>query len=521
MSFLNNGGNKFYQYYNVDIFVDKSNIIKIINKVLNSSNEFLCITRPRRFGKTLTISMLNSYYSKGSNSKEIFDNLEISKDPEYLKHLNKHNVIWVDMSALYTRHKENFINEFKSKLMDELKEAYPGILTLKENTIADSIIKINKVKGERFIFLIDEWDVIFREMPNSNLCDEYIMLLRDLFKSSDVSECLDLVYMTGILPIKRYNTESALNMFKEYNMLNPRNLGEYIGFSEDEVKKLCEKYSVDFKMMKNWYDGYHLGNFEIYNPESVVEAINSKEFRDYWTSTGALESITNYMNYDNGELKETIALMLTGEKVKLDATLFDNDLTEINSKDAALTVLIHLGYLAFDAKSSSCYIPNYEIKKEFEKGIKSLKWNSLCNPILNSKKLYEETLNGNIECINKILDENHQNLVSINNKNNEGVLSVICKISYYDALNYYFIRNEDSSSAGRADLTFTPKDKEHIPMIIELKIDKEPKNAIDQIKEKKYINVFNGYKGKVLLVGISYDSKTLKHNSMIEYIDIK
>ena len=526
MAFLNNNSDKFIQYHNVDIFVDKSDIIKFTNKVFNSSKEFLCVARPRRFGKTLTLSMLNSYYSKNGNSKEIFDELNISKDSGYLEHLNKHNVIQIDVASFYSRYGDDFINRITFDFIEEFNMKYPNILRKEDDKIANVILRINETKGERFIILIDEWDVIFREKPNSKLCDEYIELLRSLFKSIDVSACLDLVYMTGILPIKRYKTQSTLNMFREYNMLNPRNLGEFFGFTENEVKILCNKYNVDFITIKKWYDGYRLNDIEIYNPQSVVEAIEERTFGDYWTSTSATEAVTDYMNYENGKLKEKIVLMLTGEKILVDVSSFRNDFGEINSEDAALTVLIHLGYLSYDESTSTCFIPNYEIKKEFEKGIKDLKddknseLSSLYNPILNSKKLYEETLKGNIDFINKILDENHINLTSINNKNNEGVLSVIVKMSYYEASNYYFIRMEDSSSTGRADITFTPKDKEHIPMIIELKMDKDPNVAIKQIKEKEYFNVFDGYKGKILLLGISYDSKTLKHNSKIEYIEI-
>ncbi len=193
--------------------------------------------------------------------------------------------------------------------------------------------------------------------------------------------------MTGILPIRRYTTESALNMFSEYNMLNPKSFSAYIGFTEEEVHHLCDKHDIDFEMMKKWYNGYHFGKIRVYNPKSVVETITERKFSDYWTSTGALESVTNYMNYDNGELKEVITRMLTGEKVQLNVMKFSNDLTKINSRDAALTVLIHLGYLAYDEETKSAYIPNYEIQNEFETALDELNWKELYNPISNSKKL--------------------------------------------------------------------------------------------------------------------------------------
>ena len=391
---------------------------------------------------------------------------------------------------------------------------------MKKIQLEKQLKKVNSKTNERFIFLIDEWDVIFREEPNSKLCDEYIMLLRSLFKASDVSSCIDLVYMTGILPIKRYSTESALNMFKEYNMLDPRNLSEFIGFTETEVKELCLKYNVDFNKIKKWYDGYRLGNFEIYNAQSVVEAIREKEFINYWPSTGALESVTNYMNYDNGVLKDLIGLMMLGQKVDVDPTLFDNDLTKVDSKDAALTVLIHLGYLAYDEDSKTCYIPNHEIKLEFERALKKLKWHELGDPISTSSKMLEETLKGNTDFINETLDNNHKELASLFNKNKEDVLGIIVYMSYYHAKEFYSIRKEDTSTLGRADITFAPRDNTHIPLVIELKADKPVDEAINQIKDKNYLDVFKGYKGKVLLLGITYDSSTLKHESKIEFVEL-
>ena len=382
-------------------------------------------------------------------------------------------------------------------------------------------MKINQTLNERFIFLIDEWDIIYREQENNfKLCNEYTEFLRNLFKSYDVSSCIDLVYMTGILPIKRYSTQSTLNMFTEYNMIDSRNLTEFVGFTEQEVKDLCVKYNRDFNEVKNWYDGYRLNDIEIYNPKSVVETLTTRKCGDYWVLTSSTEAVSNYMNYDNGELKIIIAKLIAGEKVVVDVSLFANDLTQVNSKDAALTVLIHLGYLAYDEETKSCYIPNYEIKQEFITALKKLDWEELNNPISNSKKLYEETLKGNTEYINSILDKNHKELAGPFNKNKEDVLGIIVALSYDYARNYYNIKKEDTSTLGRSDISFIPKDNTHIPMIVELKVDSTPEKAIAQIKEKEYFNSLGNYKGKVLLLGISYDSKNLKHSSKVEFIDL-
>ena len=348
-----------------------------------------------------------------------------------------------------------------------------------DNTISKAIIRINSKLNERFIFLIDEWDVIYREQEyNTKLCDEYTELLRNLFKSSNVSSCIDLVYMTGILPIRRYSTQSTLNMFTEYDMINPRELDSFIGFTEDEVKDLCKKYNRDFNKISQWYNGYKLGNVSIYNPISVLESIFRNECDEYWYKTSSIETLTDYMNYDNGKLKDIICKVLLGEKAKVNVRKFSNDLTKVNSSDSALTILIHLDYLAYDKKLKVCYIPNYEIRQEFVNAILELDWKEIYNPISNSKKLYEETLKGNVEFINKTLDENHKDLAGPFNKNKEDILGVIVEISYYNAKQFYNIKKEDTSILGKSDLSFIPYDNCRIPLIVELKVNSTPDEVI-------------------------------------------
>ena len=384
--YLNQNNDSFIKDLKSKIYIDKSMLISKTNENFGTNNCFMCVTRPRRFGKTMALSMLNAYYSKGCDSKDIFDKLNIANDSLYLEHLNKHNVIWIDMASLYTglNDKSIFVQKLKEFIYQDLKDYFKNVnldCDLTDGTfLAHSIKKINSELNERFIFLIDEWDVIYREQEyNNKLCNEYTEFLRNLFKSSDVSACIDLVYMTGILPIRRYSTQSTLNMFTEYNMIRPRGFESFLGFTEEEVKDLCKKYNRDFNKISQWYNGYKLGDVSIYNPKSVVEAVLSGEYGDYWTQTSAIEAVTNYMNYDNGALKDIIARMLSGDKVSVNVSRFDNDLTKVNSADSALTVLIHLGYLGFikgeELGYGYCYIPNYEIKQEFERALKKLNWN--------------------------------------------------------------------------------------------------------------------------------------------------
>ncbi len=521
--YLNKKNKAFCNSLNSEIFIDKSDLIKVTNSKINTNDRFMCVTRPRRFGKTMALSMLNAYYSKGCDSKELFNDLNISKEKSYLNHLNKHNVIWIDMASLYTglNNKENFVNELTNEIIEDLKDAYPNILKGNNYTLRKCFTELDSNSNESFIFLIDEWDVIFREEENNTkLIDDYIMLLRNLFKSSDVSECIDLVYMTGILPMKRYTTQSALNNFNDYDMIDSFPIETCAGFTEDEVKGLCTQYNRDFEEIKYWYNGYTLNGKDLYNPKSVVMAILKNECKDYWTKTSATEAVANYMNYQNGELKDIITRMITGDKITVDPSLFSNDLTKINSIDSALTVLIHLGYLTFNKAEGKCYIPNHEIRVEFERAIKELHWKEIINPISNSMKLYDETLQGNTSFINETLDKNHKDLAGPFNKNKEDILGVIVQISYYSVKQFYNVKKEDTSELGRADITFIPYDNTHIPFIIELKVNSTPLDAINQIKRKEYFNSLGDYHGKVLLLGISYNSETLKHDSKIEIIEI-
>ena len=521
--YLNKDNSGFVKSLNGEIYIDKTNLIRECNKVLNTDYCYMCVTRPRRFGKSMALSMLNAYYSKGCDSKELFKGLKIETDESYLKHLNKHNVILIDMSSLYTdiKDKNMFVTELQDELIDDLKEAYGAYLTDKENTLRKCFNKIKTSTNDRFIFLIDEWDIIFREQEhNKKLCDEYIEFLRNLFKSSVVSNCIDLVYMTGILPIKRYSTESTLNMFEEYNMIDPQELAEFFGFTEKETRDLCDRYNVDFNKVKTWYDGYKLNGVELYNPRSVVKVVTTKKFGDYWTETSAIESVIKYLKYENGDLKGVLASLMTGCETQVDVSLFRNDLTQIYSADSALTVLIHLGYLAYDEVTKSCYIPNYEILKEFERAVKVINWKEYSDPIKTSLDLYEATLKGDLEFINKTLDYNHQIFSTLYSKNTEAVLQTIVHLSYFNCNDYYYIMKEPNVSTGRADAVFVPKDHNHIPMIVELKVNSTVDSALNQIKDKKYVNLFDGYKGKVLFVGINYDSKTLVHDSKTVYVEI-
>ena len=526
--YLNRNNTKFASCKEDVVFVDKSLLIKETNACFGKdSKSFMCVTRPRRFGKSMALKMLNAYYSKGCDSKELFADLAIAKDPSFEKHLNKHNVLWVDMSEIYSYLDDpnDFLKKLEAEVIAELKENYSGF-DFTGLKLGEAIRLINSKKGDAFIFLIDEWDVIYREQPhNRKLCEDYTTFLHSLFKTSRSSECFDLVYMTGIFPIRRYRTQSSLNMFEEYNMLDPDCLAPYFGFTENEVKELCRERGVDFSEIKSWYDGYRLGGMEIYNPKSVSVAVQKKKCSKYWVESSAIEAVTDYMNYDHGVLKGEIMRMLAGERVELNPSRFKNDLTEITSKDAALTVLVHLGYLAFlpdpSGSNGSCYIPNEEIREEFVLALQELDWEEIYDPISHSDKLLDDTKDGKLDEINRILDKNHKELASPFSKSDEDVLALVIIVSYYNARKQYWVRKEEISMNGRSDVSFFPRKPGLKPIIVELKVGKSPDEAIAQIKKKAYWEAWDGYKGDVLLVGINYEEETLKHASKVEWIKVQ
>ena len=500
--YLNPGNNRFKRNINSEIYVDKTKLIEYTNSVINTSQSYICISRPRRFGKTITANMLSSYYDKSVDSHELFKNYKISKSKSYKEHLNKYNVINLNIQSFLSEVKD------KNKVIDYLEHEVIGELSLKYEYINEQ---------EQFIFIIDEWDAILRENRNNlELISKYLSFLTNLFKDRSY---VALVYMTGILPIKKLGTHSSLNMFYEFSMLEMSYFSEYTGFTEEEVEGLCKKYDMNFDEMKKWYDGYVLNDYHIYNPKSVVDSLRSKIFDSYWTSTETYEALKIYINLNYDGLKEKIVKLVSGEKIKIKTISFQNDMTTFNNSDDVLTLLVHLGYLGYDTTSEEVFIPNEEIRKEFEVVIDSEEYGSIIDAINSSEKLLNNTLNGNSDYVSERLDEIHMDNTSILKYNDENSLACIITIAYYSARNYYDIYRELPTGYGYADIVFIPKKKiDKSALVVELKYDSNAVAALDQIKNKKYTNSLKSYKGDIILVGINYDKNSKKHSCIIEKI---
>jgi hypothetical protein len=523
-TFLNPDNGAFQEAIDSGTYVDKTGLIAFTNSSLKTDRKYICVSRPRRFGKSIAAKMLCAYYSKGCQSDEIFDNLEISKKEKYKAELNKNNVIFIDVqwvrNALKLRKEnENIVSYLNVEVIKELKLVYPTIVKEDDVSLPEVLARINIETGEQFIIVIDEWDCLFRtEKENITLQEEYVDFLSAMFKGVIADSFIKLAYLTGILPIKKYGTQSALNNFHEYTMIKPLKLAPYVGFTEDEVKRLCEKYNMDFAECKLWYDGYSFSKVKsVYSPNSVILAMDNEEYGSYWTKTETYESLRFYIdsNYDN--VKDDIITMLSGGTVKIDPETFQNDLVTITCKDDVFTLLVHLGYLAYDNFESSVYIPNKEVRLEFLRATRNSSRSELVKVIKDSDALLAATLQMEEDTVANAIEKVHNHFVTPNFYNNEQSLRSVILNAYLSRVDDYVDFQELPSGKGYADILFYPRKGSPKPaLLIELKWNKSSDGAINQIHEKQYANAIENFGGEILLVGINYDNNTKKHTCIIE-----
>ena len=521
--YLNPRNDNFQMALRSQIYVDKSELLIYTNQMIQTSQRFLCVSRPRRFGKSMAAEMLVAYYSQGCDSREMFQGLEIAKHPSFEDHLNQYNVLFLNMQRFLSRagSAKDVPAYLQSVVLEELKDTYGELIKVSENSLSCALERIFADRQKGFIFIIDEWDCIFREKQEDKTAQiVYLDFLRDLFKDQPY---VNLVYMTGILPIKKYGTHSALNMFSEFSMTSPKRLAEYVGFTESEVQTLCTRFNMDFEETKRWYDGYQFRNEgHIYSPKSVVDAMLNEEFSSYWTQTETYEALQVYIDLNFDGLKDAVIQMLGGEKVKINPAHFTNDMTTFKTKDDVLTLLIHLGYLGYDAEKQQVFIPNEEVRGEFVNAIEVSNWQEVMDSITASEALLEATLDRDTATVAKGLDAVHMDTASILSYNNENSLSCVISLAYYSARNYYYLKRELPAGKGFADMVFTPRSNspDKPAMIVELKWNQSVQGAIQQVKDKQYVKALEGYFGTVFLVGINYNKDTKQHECLIETTEV-
>ncbi|MBR2257542.1 MAG: AAA family ATPase [Blautia sp.] len=527
-TYLNPGNSGFAEILESD-YVDKTGLIALINSTIGTKKKLTCISRPRRFGKSYAAQMLCAYYDKTCDSHDLFAGYEISRDKSYEDHLGKYDVIYWDMAAIkpYTEKYNRLVPFLIEKLSGELTEQYPGAVV--SDDLSDTLSKTAEKLGNKFIILIDEWDAPIRENPSTQ--QDYLEFLRSLFKNSGTtSKIFAAAYMTGILPIKKDGSQSAISDFQEYSMLEPLNFAGYFGFTEDEVRSLCDSYKKSFYSMKKWYDGYTVGECRsIYNPYSVMQALGSGKYRSYWKRTSAAETLMTYIDMDQDGLQDEIARLVAGESVIVDTDSFQNDVETFSCKDDVLTLLIHLGYLTYEEVSDSygneedeeqtglVRIPNEEVRSEFETILRKAKHKSLIELVKRSDRLLQDTISGNSDAVAKAVQEVHDSEYAPTYYNNEQSLRYVVKMAYISCVDQYGKVEELPTGHGIADVVFVPKRRSTLPaMIVELKWDQSAEGAVKQIKEKNYPKVLEQFDGEILLVGLNYDVIKKKHTCSIQ-----
>ena len=516
-NYLNPDNSKFQEALNSDIYVDKTGLIRYTNSVLHTLQKNICVSRPRRFGKSMAANMLTAYYSKGCDSKELFSDLKIAKDTDFEKYLNKYDTIFLNMQDFLSRSNniQELMERVRKLVLRELKNAYPDVDFFDENDLIESMQDVYAYSKCPFVIIIDEWDCIFRKYPNNHEDHiRYLDFLRFWLKGKSY---IALAYMTGILPIKKYGEHSALNMFDEYSMTNQRELAEFTGFTEAEVQELCRQYDMPYDKTKQWYDGYDLKGVQIYNPRSVVMSMLGHDYDSYWTKTETYEALKKYIQMNQYGLKELTTRLIAGEHIPVNPDKFQNDMTTFASADDVLTLLVHLGYLTYDFYAQTVCIPNQEVQKEFINCIEDGGWEPVMAAIRRSEDLMEATLRGDEEYVAQQIQRVHEENISILKYNDENSLACVLSLAYYAAKKTHEIYRELAGGKGFADLVFVPRKHVESPaMIVELKWDQSAQTALDQIREKKYDKTLKGYHGSMLLVGINYRKAEKTYTCRIE-----
>ena len=516
--YLNPDSSRFEEAINSDIYIDKTGLLEYTNSVLHTMQKYLCISRPRRFGKSIAANMIAAYYSRGCNTKQMFAGFEIAKSESFEKYLNQYNTILVNMQEMLSRSRDvkSLVERFQKLVIRELKNEYPDVDYFDDEDLTLCMQDVYVQKKQTFVIIIDEWDCIFREYKTDKEAQEkYLDFLRDLLKDKSY---IHLAYMTGILPIKKYGTHSALNMFDEFSMIDPGPLARYVGFTEQEVQELCETYDMDMSEVKSWYDGYSFEKgLSIYSPRSVVNCMRLGKLGNYWNQTETFEALQLYIDMNFEGLKDDVLSMIAGNAVPVNIGHFANDMATFHTEEDVLTLLIHLGYAAYDYDNKMVYIPNNEVRAEYVNSVSASDWGEVSKALKSSADTLEAIWQKRPEQVAEAIRQAHFETSHIQ-YNDENALSYTISLALYAARNFYTVHREFPGGKGFADLVFIPRTKfqDKQALVVELKWDENAQGAIEQIKKKEYGRGLEEYKGRTLLVGINYDKKSKKHECFIE-----
>ena len=558
--YLNPGYDLFLDAIRSEIYVDKTEMISYLNSLIGTKQKYLAVSRPRRFGKTMAVDMICAYYDCSVDSRSYFERLKIAEKEAYMApihlldpdgekreirwdlYLNQFNVLRLNMIDFMKSWScvEEMLSYLQDEVTAELMDAYPEIRYGRVVDLETVMTKIYGKTREQFVIVIDEWDCLFRRFKEDKEGQtKYLDFLRNWLKDKPY---VALAYMTGILPIKKYGEHSALNMFTEYSMISPKQLAEYAGFTEEEVRQECEKRGIRFEGLKDWYDGYRISNlpseelleekrqidpeeyreYEIYSPLSVVSALLTRKLENYWNESETSDALKEYIRRNYDGLKEDVILLMQGKRLPVNVRNYQNDMTTFRSKDDIFTLLIHLGYLGYDSEKKEIFIPNKEIRDVFDETTGDEEWTYLFQAIKNSQRLLEATWAGDAERVAQLVEDAHLRADS-RSYHSEAALSYAVRLAYFSAEEYYTLIPEMPAGKGYADLVYLPSPKypNKPALLVELKWNRDADTAISQIHRQRYPESLEKYRGNLILVGISYDkevrndSKNFKHHSCV------
>lgn len=527
-TYVNPGNTAFSRIAGSD-YVDKTGLIGLINQRIGSDSSLICISRPRRFGKTYAAKMLAAYYDCSCDSHDLFDGASVSKSPLYRDYLNQFNIICFDVTTFISDIKtvNGSLRDVPALIQEAIRKDLKALGFQEErgDSLSEYLLRcVDQSNGRPFIFIIDEWDALFREAKEDTIAQEaYLNLLRGWFKSvSFTPKAVAAAYITGILPIKKDGSQSAISDFKEYSMIEPGAYAEYFGFTEEEVRTICSENQLPFEEARYWYDGYTVGESRsMYNPYSVREAVENHRFKSYWKKTSAAEALMTYIDMDQDGLQQDIASLISGQRIEVDTESFQNDFETFSCKDDVLTLLIHLGYLTYTEEdgSGTAWIPNEEVRIEFQKILRRAKHQQLIDLVRKSDQLLRDTLEGRADAVSRAIQAVHDTSFAPTFYNEEQALRYTVKMAYISCVDQFARVEELPSGHGIADLVYIPKKRSTLPtMVIELKWGKGASGAISQIRDRNYQNIPLQIGADILLVGIDYDEKTKQHSCRIEKI---
>ena len=515
--FIDSGNLAFRSVINSN-FVDKTGLLNILNRNIDTENRFMCISRPRRFGKSVAAKMAYAYYDRKSDSRALFEGLTITQSPDYEKHLNKYPTIYIDWNTFANVPDKDILREAQLRIIVDLKKTYD--ILEEQQDLGKALVDINQKTGDRFILIIDEWDMLVRDV-DQDVKDQYVNFLRSMFKAYNASNVFLLVYMTGILPIIKVKTQSALNNFGEYSIIDPGDTAQYYGFTEQEVKKLCTESGMNFALMKHAYDGYIIGEEKsMFNPYSVMQSILKHNYNSHWSKTANFMAIETYLAIDADQVRTKIINMMNGESEAIEPASFRNDMKSIETSDDVLTLLVHLGYLSYDIETQCVRIPNTEVSTEFKNAVSIAGWGELSKAVKSSLQLLNDTINLRKDKVARAFDDYHFEASSILEFNDENSMRCAITLAYYAAKPFYKIFHELPTGKGFADMVFVPLPGSSRPaIVVELKYDKTADTAISQIKRKDYPKSLVGFAKRIILCGINYNKATALHEVEMEVID--